>query len=70
MKKHSCEYCIHCNTGNGNWCSKQKRELPDYNNSHALTIENGCMYHEFIKVSVLTGKEYKEPKEIPEWAKL
>ena len=27
--KQYCRYCVHCHTGNGNWCDKKEREYSD-----------------------------------------
>ena len=27
--KQYCRYCVHCHTGNGNWCDAKEREFSD-----------------------------------------
>lgn len=75
MNRHSCEFCRYCQTGRSietgstNWCEKQRRGLPDYMNNRALRINNGCMYHDFVQTSALTGQRFKDDMP-PEWKRL
>lgn len=44
--KQYCRYCIHCHTGNGNWCDVKQRS---YSDSYFKALNN-CKLFEFCEI--------------------
>jgi len=44
--KQYCRYCIHCQTGNGNWCEAKKQEFSD---AYFRRV-NQCKLFEFCEI--------------------
>lgn len=44
--KQYCRYCIHCYTGNGNWCGAKKKE---YSTAYFKSVNN-CKLFEFCEM--------------------
>lgn len=44
--KQYCRYCIHCHTGNGNWCDAKEKE---YSDSYFKSVNN-CKLFDFCEI--------------------
>ena len=44
--KQYCRYCIHCCTGNGNWCEAKEKE---YSTAYFKSVNN-CKLFEFCEI--------------------
>ena len=59
--KQYCRYCIHCYTGNGNWCDAKEKE---YSDSYFKSVNN-CKQFEFCEIDAFfeNEKPYKPREE-------
>ena len=58
--KQYCRYCIHCHTGNGNWCDAKERE---YSDSY-FKIVNNCKLFDFCEIDAfLENQKPYRPRE-------
>jgi hypothetical protein len=44
--KQYCRYCIHCHTGNGNWCDAKEQE---FSNAYFKRVNN-CKLFDFCEI--------------------